>query len=129
MILPAYIGQEYAEKIGYERGGTIGKETYLHPSIDFTFTGVLPDFIPFRVGSIKESGIIERWTKLLWWIHSNKFKGNRYGGAVKNQDEPSKATIAGNILIVFIILLSGLFGGLCGFAIEIVMNSLTRLRK
>lgn len=89
----------------------IGKEAYKNVTEVYTLLGFIPTFLQRRIKSMEMSGIWE------WW---NRVIENRYIFVpdVKDELQLQRPTMAGNILVIFVELLSGLATASAVFLVE-----------
>lgn len=104
LLLPSYIGyklKKMVETKGYAiRSLYEGEETYYQGNIAFSLYGLVPHYLVQRAKSAERSGLWKRWQNL-------------FTKKVLLKDERSKQRLKipgmdGNVLIIFILLLSGL---------------------
>lgn len=106
---------------------SIGEETYFGRDDQFRLYGSVPHKILRRVKKVKQSGILERWLRLIsnfnltrtqrdWEKNFRDASGNF---SSSYEPEPEERTnMAGNILTVFYILLAGLGLAVLTFTFE-----------
>lgn len=111
VILPEYIGRRLAQLLKAKHKLTsvfLGKETLKDAHWLFWFSGFIPRYIVTRIMGTHESGIWLRWEQL--------FRESRADGdsiAVK------AATMDGNVILIFLVWICGMFTAGVGFGFEI----------
>lgn len=97
VILPDHVCHEYFRSLKMENRENmfVGKESYSEVNWMFTLEGVLPPFLPSRIKSAHETGLWERWKPA--WVTT----AGMYGKG------PVPANLAGNVVIIFIIWVTG----------------------
>lgn len=100
LILPDHITRKVARKYNHLQDLYIGKESLQDSVIGFKLEGYIPSFVLSRIRAITWAGIWNKWEKLVW---------SKTGRSVqeKKQTRVHKATMSGNIFILFVLLLCG----------------------
>lgn len=90
---------------------SIGKEVYTNVSETFTLSGLIPNYLQKRIKGMQTSGIWE------WW---NKIVERRHLFHVNEKDalQLMKPTMAGNVLVIFGLYLTGMLIAIVRFFFE-----------
>lgn len=105
LILPQYMCRQYSRLIP---GSFVGKE-YI-PDIQWLFTlkRIVPPHIPIGIKAAHESGIWMRWERLFEELQ-----------AIVESVDVTAASMTGNIVVIFCVLLCGLGGAIFCISVEI----------
>ncbi|CAL8135780.1 unnamed protein product [Orchesella dallaii] len=112
LVLPSFMCQQHKRRLHHlgRRDVFVGKEIYTNPSHSFSLGGLIPPYIVKRLSGMGASGLWEWWTKS---IHEGS--GLRTYTVNKALRKP---TLDGNILVIFVLLVFGIFVALLCFVIE-----------
>lgn len=126
LVLPTTQAKSYAQLLTTNRGNS-GKEVYFQKYAVFRIIGlVTPPFLS-RLSRIKETGILEWSSKIAEYVSTVQFHPNASSDAFVVQDGPAGASLEGNIVVIFSLLLSGLGCAIIGFTSEIMFRAMTLL--
>ncbi|CAL8135793.1 unnamed protein product [Orchesella dallaii] len=112
LILPSFMCQQHKRRLHHlgRRDVFVGKEIYTNPSFSFYLGGLIPPYIVKRLSGMGASGLWEWWTKA---IHEGSgLKSYTVNKALR------KPTLDGNILVIFALLICGIFVALLCLVIE-----------
>lgn len=115
LLLPQYICKLMAGNMSNSVDTFVGKESLLKSFIEFDLSGYIPPRILVRVKQIQLAGLWARWEKLV--------AARLSLSEPKKSAEPNhvkKPTMAGNTLVIFIVLLVGCAISTTAFSVEIV---------
>lgn len=101
LLLPDHLSRHLARKVRDKKHLYVGKESLQEYVLGFKLQGYVPLKILGRLRAITWAGIWDRWEKLLESKTGKPYKSNR---------EPEglhAATMSGNIIIIFALLVSG----------------------
>lgn len=118
LLLPLYKCKQIAEKltrIGGQQHISIGSEVYTDVREAFSITGFIPNYLRRRMKGMEVSGV---WD---WW---NQIIENRYKIAENNVTPPTRPTMAGNVLVIFVVFLTGIAIAFSSFLVEVGENLL-----
>lgn len=112
-LLPQYSCKQIARRLtrNDHRHVFIGKEVYTNVTEVFSLRGFIPNYLRWRIRGMEMSGI---WK---WW---DSIVGHRYLLAknVKKRFLHEKPTMAGKILVIFVVFLIGMSVATLWFIIE-----------
>lgn len=100
VIVPYYATMEFETELvkrSHMTNAFIGEESYSDTNWLFTLDGLVPPHVIKRIIYISESGICQ------WWMDLFDFRRH----VVKQNDLVQPASMSGNIIVVFILLVSG----------------------
>ncbi len=101
VILPKYLAHNFAERL--QRSdvpyGKVGSQRFKEVNTAFNIDRLVPPFLMKRISGVEASGIID------WW---KRFVGKEYLPQKLPSELVKSATMYGNILVIFIVLLGGL---------------------
>lgn len=110
IILPRHLCRKLFKKVkenGKKSHVFVGKESYSQVEWMFTLEGALPPFLPKRVKGAHETGLWERWSKLV-----DVGEETTGGGG----DDVKATRMDGNVVVIFVVWISGV-----GVSIVIMM--------
>lgn len=105
LILPRYMCQNHSSRI---TDAFVGKAFISDVQWLFTLNGAVPPYIPQRIKTTHESGMWQRWSKFV----------EKHTVAVGSNEALTAASMEGNIVVIFCVLLCGLMGGIISFFLE-----------
>lgn len=112
VVLPTYTGYQLTKKSAASGYKNIyqGVETYYTTNLVFRMRGSVPQYLIKRAKYAERCGLWKRWQTL--------FK-DRFARNLDPGNEPlRKPSLAGNIVIIFLLLLFGLISSLVSFGLE-----------
>lgn len=111
LILPNHLVTKIALKMQHLGNLYVGRESLVESIITFDLSGYIPPQVLVRIKSVSWAGILQRWVIL----SRNKAHLNHNS---KQIPKPQKPDMSGNMLILFVLLLSGLVCSLVAFKAE-----------
>lgn len=121
VLLPEYICQNVSKNLKKEsnlKSISIGTESISDVEWLFRLKGVIPPTLPRKIKSVYESGLWERWWKLI------KIKDSEAGNELV-----AAAKMDGNIIIIFSLWICGICGSFAFIVLEIIFSTSFRLGK
>ncbi|CAL8135782.1 unnamed protein product [Orchesella dallaii] len=111
LVLPSFMCHQHKRRLHHlgRRDVFVGKEIYTNPSFSFSLGGLIPPYIVKRLSGMGASGLWEWWMKIM-----HEGSGLTYA----TNKSLRKPTLDGNILVIFVLLIFGIFFALVCFVIE-----------
>lgn len=126
LVVPSTEAESYVMFLTAKRGNA-GNESYFQQYLTVDVIGlVTPPFLQ-RLARMKESGIVEWWTNVSEYISLVQIRSSATTSALRKEKEerPTEATLQGNIVVIFALLLGGLglatVGLICEFIFYVVL--------
>lgn len=126
-VLPSSGAEVYARLLTPSRGNA-GKEVYFQQYLTFNMRGVVMPHLLSRLSRIKESGIVEWLTNVTECISLLQSHDTATTAAFHSYEHPAGASIGGNIIVIFTVLVGGLGVALVGFMFEIIFGCILEVR-
>lgn len=119
LILPYHMCTNYAKKLSFsdEKHVSVGKEIYQTASSGVTLVGLIPLYIVRRIQGIEMAGI--------WDWHSYVVQIGPEFKSGSEPDRPTKATMKGNVLVVFLLLPVGFVTACVRILFEVIISKCT----
>lgn len=122
VILPTHLLQSIATNMGHLENLYFGKKPLLKSVIGFDISGYTPPHIFSRIEAINRAGILQRWL-----ILSKDKSASQLNHNAQQLAKPWKPDMSGNMLIIFVVLLSGLISSFLAFSVESVQKICRRI--
>lgn len=121
LVLPSNEAESYAKLLTPKRGNA-GREIYFQQYLVVQVGGmVTPPFLT-RLARMKESGILEWWRNITEYVSLVQFQGSASGVSLMKENHPAGASVKGNIVVIFTLLLGCLAVATIGFVVEIAFS-------
>lgn len=134
VIFPKHLAQMYRQLLASVRQSArvgLGKETYFGKEVDFYFRGMIPVGVMGRLDGLKQSGIVDRWLRVLEEVMFSGIKNVAVKAPHTDEEVVGVRLRGNNILCVFYFLLIGLGCSVFGFIFESffkrVINSVAKI--
>lgn len=126
LVLQSNQAESYARKLTPKRGN-VGKNAYFQQYFVFYISGlVTPPFLS-RLARIKESGIVEWWVNITSYMSTVQFHRSISGSKWIKEGGPAGASLDGNVVVIFSILLAGFALAMSIFTLEMVSFTSTQI--
>lgn len=121
LVLPGHLSVEYATRLQVTEDHhiSVGREEVSLQIIGVSMSGLIPPVFIRRVKWIETSGI--------WDWHSAVVRKRNVFGAVLSRSKPAKATMSGNVSIIFLILPFGFATAIIGLFCEKIAFHLAKV--
>lgn len=116
LALPSYMGFDFVKMLEEKGNADVyqGKETFYEVNIVFNLRGLAPQYLVRRAKHAEICGLWKRW--------QNLFKKKLPNRNERKSEQPKKPTMAGNISVIFTLLISGLTVSLFSLCIELTIK-------
>lgn len=106
--------------------GNAGKKKYFPQYLEIQIEGLMTPAFLSRLARIKESGIVEWWTNVTEYISLVQIH-NDSASYLQREEHPTGASIDGNIIVIFTLMMGGLALAMLGFFFEVIFYATQRL--
>lgn len=128
LVVPSPEAESYTRLLTPDRGNA-GKEIYFQEYITVTVRGlVTPPFLA-RLARMKESGIVEWWANVTEYISIVQFHYRASNSVLRKEGYPTGASLKGNIVVIFTVLMGGHGLAVTAFISEISFRMALRLKN
>lgn len=119
LVLHSNEAESYARLLTSKRVSA-GKESYFQEYFGIRVSGLVTPLFISRLARIKESGIVEWLTNVTEYISLVEFHAIAKGNTFANEEGPAGASLEGNIVVVFSLLMAGVIMAIVGFILEVL---------
>lgn len=123
LVIQSNEAKAYARLLTAARGNG-GKEVYCQHYLLVKISGLLTPFFLIRLARIKESGIMEWWSNITEYASFVQFHRSMSGNTTINENHPAGASMSGNIIVIFSLLICGLLSAIFGFMLEAILTKI-----